>query len=170
MLRLTSRIALSAALSAALLLPAATSAPAGATPIVNGHGQWATPVGTIGFQVSVVALPDGTLQGSGISTNHNETGVHWFHFEVLEYARSGDDVIVMGLIDQAFNAPGFLGTKTVLVIRDDGQGTASQDRALSASGLPTWVTLDLLLNAPPPMVIPPPQFWFPLQSGNFEIH
>jgi len=169
MLKFKNKIAVSLALSAALLTAAAVATPGGSTPILNGHGQWATPIGTIGFEVSAIEMPDGSVQGEGFSTKFDETGAHWFHFEVDEYAYVGEGVIVLGTIDQVFETPPeWLGSKVALAVRDDGSGGSSQDSAISASGLPAWITLDFLLSLPPGL--PPVETWFPLQSGSFTIH
>lgn len=165
---LKNRIALSAALLAPVLLGASAPIPDGATPIVNGHGEWETPIGTVGFEVSVVELPDGTLNGHGLSYLHTEDGNAWFRFEVTEYMFIEGELAVAGLITETFNAPPhFLGSLTVLIIQDNGSSGASADRALSAAGGPPWLTLAQFLSI---SQLPPPEFWFPVANGNFVIH
>jgi hypothetical protein len=136
----------------------------GANPMVNGHGKWETDIGTVGFQVSVGELPDGTINGHGVSTMHTENGNGWFHFDVVDAAPFGDEIAVLGLITKAVNTPPqFLGSLTVLIVRDN-KGNGS-DMALSATGLPSWLTLDNILYGP----TPPPPFRFPLTLGNYKI-
>ena len=137
----------------------------GATPMVNGHGKWETDIGTVGFQVSVGKLPDGTINGHGVSTMHTENGNGWFHFDVIDAAPYGDEIAVLGLITEAVNTPPqFLGSLTVLIIRDN-EGNGS-DMALSAAGIPSFLSLDNILYGPNP----PPPFRFPLAHGNYKIH
>jgi hypothetical protein len=137
----------------------------GANPIVNGHGNWETEIGTVGFQVSVVELPDGTISGRGVSTMRAENGNGWFHFDVVDAAPYGDEIAVLGLITDAVNTPPrFLGSLTVLIIKDN-EGNGS-DMALSAAGLPPWLSLDDILYGP----MSPPPFRFPLAHGNYKTH
>ena len=137
----------------------------GANPIVNGHGKWETEMGTVGFQVSVVELPDGTINGHGVSTMHTENGNGWFHFDVVDAAPYGDEIAVLGLITDAVNSPPqFVGSLTVLIIKDNERN--SSDMALSGSGLPPWLTLDNILYGPNP----PPPFRFTLANGNYKLH
>ena len=137
----------------------------GANPIVNGRGTWETAIGTVGFQVFVVELPDGTINGHGVSTMHAENGNGWFHFDVVDAAPYGDEIAVLGLITDAVNTPPqFLGSLTVLIIKDN-EGNGS-DMALSAAGLPPWLSLDNILYGPNP----PPPFRFPLAHGNYQMH
>jgi hypothetical protein len=137
----------------------------GASPIVQGHGNWETQIGTIGFQVSVVELPDGTIDGHGVSTMHAESGNAWFHFDVVDAAPYGDEIAVLGLITDAVNSPPqFVGSLTVLIIKDNERNTP--DMALSAAGLPPFLSLDNILYGPNP----PPPFRFPLAHGNYEMH
>ena len=137
----------------------------GANPIVNGRGTWETAIGTVGFQVSVVELPDGTINGHGVSTLHTENGNAWFHFDVVDAAPYGDEIAVLGLITDAVNTPPqFLGSLTMLIIKDnEGNGP---DMALSAAGLPPWLSLDAILYGP----MPPPDSRFPLAHGNYRMH
>ena len=137
----------------------------GANPMVNGHGNWETDIGTVGFQVSVGELPDGTIHGRGVSTMHTENGNGWFHFDVVDAAPYGDEFAVLGLITDTVNTPPqFPGSLTVLIIRDNG-GNGS-DMALSAAGLPSFLTLDAILYGP----MSPPPFRFPVAHGNYKIH
>lgn len=164
MLKLTGTIALSAALSAALLLGVATAATGKATPIVNGQGNWETTIGTVGFEVSLVELPDGSLQGRGTSYLHGEDGIGWFHFEVLDYMDLGGDILIRGVITKTFNSGNIVeGSLTALVVRDNGNGGGPPDGALSASGLPPFVTIEQIAASLPP-------FRFPLAVGDFRIH
>ena len=165
MLKSIGAIALSSTLSAAVLIGAPTPSGNEGTPIVNGHGEWETGIGTVGFQVSLVELPGGSLQGHGVSYLHSESGNGWFHFEVTEYAFVGDELAVAGIITETFNTPPqFLGSLTVLIIQDNDGNGALPDKALSASGLPPSLSLDDILNGPPP------DLRFPLAHGNFQIH
>jgi hypothetical protein len=140
----------------------------GANPLVNGRGQWETNIGTVGFQVSVGERPDGTIQGRGVSTMHAVNGNGWFHFDVVDaapYLVHGDEIAVLGLITDAVNTPPqFPGSQVVLIIRDNG-GNGS-DMALSAAGLPTWLSLDDILYGP----MAPPPFRFPVAHGNYKMH
>ena len=137
----------------------------GASPIVQGHGNWETQIGTIGFQVSVVELPDGTIDGHGVSTMHAESGNAWFHFDVVDAAPYGDEIAVLGLITDAVNSPPqFVGSLTVLIIKDNESSTPGT--ALSAAGLPPFLSLDNILYGPNP----PPPFRFSLAHGNYEMH
>jgi hypothetical protein len=137
----------------------------GANPIVQGHGNWETQIGIVGFQVSVIELPDGTINGHGMSTMHAESGNGWFHFDVVDAAPYGDEIAVLGLITDAVNTPPqFLGSLTMLIIKDN-EGNGS-DTALSAAGLPPWLSLDAILYGP----MPPPDFRFPLAHGNYRMH
>lgn len=133
-----------------------------AHPMVNGHGTWETQIGTVGFQVSVVELPDGTIHGHGVSTMHTENGNAWFHFEVVDAAPYGDEFAVLGLITDTFNSPPqLLGSQTMLIIQDNGSN--GSDMVLSGF-LPPWLSLDEILNGPPPSLR------FPLAHGNFTLH
>ena len=137
----------------------------GASPIVNGHGTWETQIGTVGFQVSVVELPDGTINGHGVSTMHTESGNAWFHFDVVDATPYGDEIAVLGLITDAVNSPPqFVGSLTVLIIKDN-EGNGS-DMALSGAGIPPWLSLEDILYGPNP----PPPFRFPLGIGNYKVH
>ena len=137
----------------------------GANPIVQGHGNWETQIGTVGFQVSVVELPDGTINGHGVSTMHAESGNAWFHFDVVDAAPYGDEIAVLGLITDAVNSPPrFVGSLTVLIIKDNDRNRS--DMALSAAGLPPWLSLDDILYGPNS----PPPFRFPLDHGNYKMH
>jgi hypothetical protein len=167
MSKLASTVSLTAALSAAVLLGAASPSPVAGHPIVTGHGQWEIPAGTVGFQISLVELPDGSLNGHGLSTLHSASGNAWFHFVVTEYQYVGDELAVAGLIVDTFNTPpNFLGSQTILLVQDNGSGGAP-DKAISASGIPPSFSLAQVLSLIPP---PPPEFWFPLAGGNFKIH
>jgi hypothetical protein len=136
-----------------------------ANPMVNGKGTWETQIGTVGFQVSVVELPDGTIHGQGVSTMHTESGNAWFHFEVLDAAPYGEEFAVLGLITDTFNSPPqFLGSLTMLIIQDNEPN--GSDMVLSGAGLPPWLTLDDILYGPNP----PPSLRFPLAHGNFTLH
>jgi hypothetical protein len=136
----------------------------GANPIVNGRGTWENPIGTVGFQVSVVELPDGTFNGHGVSTLHTENGNAWFHFDVVDAAPYGDEIAVLGLITDVVNTPpGFLDSQMLLIIRDnEGNGP---DMALSAARIPPTLELDFILEN-----MPIPDFRFPLAHGNYKIH
>jgi hypothetical protein len=135
----------------------------GASPTVNGHGTWETQIGTVGFQVSVVELPDGTINGHGVSTMHAENGNGWFHFDVVDAAPYGDEIAVLGLITDAVNTPpNFLDSQVLLIIKDN-EGNGS-DMALSAAGLPPTLELDFILE-----FMPIPDFRFPLAHGNYTI-
>lgn len=137
----------------------------GATPIVNGHGNWATGMGTVGFQVSVVEFPDGTINGHGMSTMQSENGNGWVHFNVVDAAPYGDEIAVLGLITDAVNAPlQFIGSLTVLIIRDNGRNES--DMALSGAGLPPSLSLDNILYGP----TPPPSSRLAVAHGNFMVH
>ena len=137
----------------------------GANPIVQGHGSWETQIGTVGFQVSVVELPDGTITGHGVSTMHAASGNAWFHFDVVDAAPYGDEIAVLGLITDAVNSPPqFVGSLTVLIINDDERN--GSDMALSGAGLPPWLSLGDILYGPNP----PPPFRFPLAHGNYKMH
>jgi hypothetical protein len=137
----------------------------GANPIVNGRGTWEIDMGTVGFQVSVVELPDGTFNGHGVSTLHTENGNAWFHFDVVEAAPFGDEIAVLGLITDAVNSPpNFVGSKTALIIMDNQRN--GSDTALSAAGLPPFLSLDNILYGPNP----PPPFRFTLTHGNYKMH
>ena len=137
----------------------------GANPIVKGHGKWETEIGTVGFQVSVVELPDGTINGHGVSTMHAESGNAWFHFDVIDAAPYGDEIAVLGLITDAVNSPPqFVGSLTVLIIMDNERN--GSDTALSGAGIPPWLSLDDILYGPNP----PPPFRFPLAHGNYKMH
>lgn len=174
MLKLTRSIAMSfTAVSAALLLGAAAPSAGGASPIVSGHGNWVIPGGDIvSFQVSVVELPNGAINGHGVSYRRGPNGLSWIHFEVIEYAYFGGEVAVLGVITEVFNTPATIpvGSLTALLVQDNGNGGSAPDRAVSAVGLPTFLTLAQILNTPPPLGPPPPEFWFPLAHGNFQMH
>jgi hypothetical protein len=168
MFKLAGTLALTTALSAALLIGSATSSPGGADPIFTGHGQWETPIG-VSFQVHLIELPDGSVKGKGSSSLHGANGVGWFHFDVTEYMYVGDELAVAGIVTKVFNTPpGFEGSLTVLIVQDNGSGGATPDKAISATGLPPFLTLAQILNGPNPP--PPPELWFPLAGGNFTIH
>ena len=137
----------------------------GANPVVKGHGKWEIDIGTVGFQVSVGELPDGTINGHGVSTLHTENGNAWFHFDVVDAAPYGDEIAVLGLITDAVNSPPqFVGSLTMLIIKDNERN--GTDMALSGAGIPPFLSLDDILygpNAPPP-------FRFPLAHGNYKMH
>jgi hypothetical protein len=136
----------------------------GANPIVNGHGSWETAIGTVGFQVSVRELPDGTINGHGVSTMHAENGNGWFHFDVVDAAPYGDEIAVLGLITDAVNTPpNFLDSQMLLIIKDN-EGNGS-DMALSSAGLPPTLELDFILE-----FMDIPDFRFPVAHGNYKIH
>jgi hypothetical protein len=170
MLKLTSTIALSAALSAAVLLGGATPTTAGTptctdTSILTGGGSWETPIGTVGFNVSVIERIDGSFRGSGMSYLHNESGISWFHFKVTGCTFVGDEILVVGRITRTFNVPPRIavGSLTALLVQDNGSGGAVPDMVLSASGLPPFLTIDQIAAGLPP-------FRFPLATGNFRIY
>lgn len=175
MLKLLVTIVSLAALSAAVLMGSpAPSAPDG-TPVVTGQGKWLIPTGdVVGFEVSVVELPDGTLQGGGRSSKTGAAGNGWFQYDVVDYCFVGDEIFVIGIIDEVMNAPAdWVGSWTVLGIQDNGSGGAL-DRSISSSGIPSFITLEqikALLNSPPDQGGPPPaDSWFPHFAGNFVIH
>ena len=168
MLKLTRNIALSAAaLSVAVLLGAAAPLPSQATPVVNGMGAFVAGDGsTIAFQVHLVQLPDGSLNGSGSSSRKGGPGGNsWFQFDVIDSMPSGNDLVVLGVITETKGAPFPVGSLTALMIQDNGQGGGTPDKMLSGSGLPSSVTIEQVLAS-----IPPSNFWAPLASGNFVIH
>ena len=137
----------------------------GAKPIVNGRGTWENPIGTVGFQVSVVELPDGTFNGHGVSTLHTDNGNAWFHFDVVDAAPYGEEIAVLGLITDAVNSPpNFPGSLTVLIIKDNQRN--GSDTSLSGAGIPPFLSLDDILYGPNP----PPPFRFTLTHGNYKMH
>jgi hypothetical protein len=168
MLKLTRSIALSvAALSVAVLLGAAAPPPSEATPVVNGMGAFVAADGsTIAFQVHLVQLPDGSFNGSGVSSRKGGPGGNsWFKFDVIDSMPSGSDQAVLGVITETMGAPFPVGSLTALMIQDNGQGGGTPDKMLSGSGLPSFVTIEQVLAS-----IPPSTAWAPLASGDFVIH
>ena len=168
MLKLTRSIALSvAALSITVLLGAAAPPSSGAMPVVTGMGAFTAPDGsTISFQVHLVQLPDGSLNGSGISSRKGGPGGNsWFKFDVIDSAATGNELVVLGVITETMGAPFPVGSLTALMIQDNGQGGGTPDKMLSGSGLPSSVTIEEVLAK-----IPPSTFWTPLASGDFVIH
>jgi hypothetical protein len=170
MSKLTQRLSLSAlCLAGAALLAAAAPPSNGATPILNGHGNWLAPDGaTLGFQVNVVQLPSGEFHGSGRSyrrANNDADGS--FKFEVLDAMTWDGDQAVLGVITDTVNTPPHIavGTLVALLVQDNGQGGGMTDKAISASGLPSFLTLADILPSAPPM-----SEWPSLEAGNFVVH
>jgi hypothetical protein len=168
MLKLTSTLLIAAGLSAVTLF--AAPATTNGNPILTGHGNWEIPGGTVGFQVSVVELPDGSFNGHGVSTLHGATGNAWFHFEVVEAFPVGEAIGVIGIITDTHNTPPhWEGAWNALVIQDNGNGGGPDDRAFSAAGAPSSLPIEVV-RAFVLGTAGPPEDWFAVTGGNFTVH
>lgn len=169
--KLTRTIVLSAALLLSALLagsPTSSASPSpvrSGGPVLTGSGAWETPIGTVGFQVSLTEQGNGSLCGSGRSYLLGENGFSMFRFDVCDYLYVGNEILVLGLITDTFNTPPNIavGSLTALVVQDNGSGNGVTDMAISASGLPPFLTIEDLAATLPP-------FRFSLGSGNFTAH
>jgi hypothetical protein len=94
------------------------------TPIVTGGGHWLIPGGdTVGYAVSVVRLPDGSISGKGHSYLHSVNGNAGVEFDVVDCFPIGDELFVLSTITQTQGAPDIdLGSWALLAIQDNGSG------------------------------------------------
>ena len=65
-------------------------------------------------------------------------------------------------------SPVEVGAWALLAIQDNGSGQGSPDKATSATGLPSFLTLEQIKQFI--QGAPAPDDWFPLVGGNFTIH
>jgi hypothetical protein len=182
MMRFTSRWILSAAVSTALLLGAvatshAQAVGAGGTPIVNGGGHWVVSAAgdTVGYNVTVVQLPDGSISGKGGSYFHSVSGNAGIQFDVVDVVYVGEELFVLSRITQAHGVQVELGSWALLAIQDNGDGQGLPDKAVSDTGnIPSFVPIEVIQQivtlSPEDGGPPGPDMWFPLAGGNFTIH
>ena len=163
---LTFNLALPAALTAVMLLGAATPAPTQAQPIVTGDGEITnTAVGPVAVELSLIHLPNGSLNGQGM-TSFAATG-GWVTFDLTSYMFVDGKLCMAGSVLSGFAAPPnyFVGATVVFCLEDGGDG-AGMDKMAGAAGPPGLTIQQVIALVGPP----PPQAYQPVVAGNFKIH
>ena len=186
-MKLTSRFAMCAVVSAAVLLGGAATShgqqeqPA-ASKIANGNGVTGTPSeGLRTFSFSLVELPDGSLQGHGVL--HNQVPQATVRFDIPSYTVVDDVLLMAGPITQVVGdnvPPQFFVTATFFfAVRDGGNGDGAIDEISLANVAPIpGLTIDEILfhlcvmnppcNPNDPVVLPP-DVVLPITAGNIKV-
>ncbi len=178
-MKLTSRFAMCAAVSAAVLLGGA--AQAAALKIANGNGVTGTPSeGLRTFSFSLVELPNGSLQGHGVI--HDQVFEASTHFDITSYTVVEDILLMAGPITAVSdNVPPnfFVGATFFFAVRDGGHGGQAIDEISLANSAPIpGLTIDEILfllcvmnpncNPNDPIVLPP-DIVLPITAGNIKV-
>lgn len=166
-MKFSSRFAVRAALSAALVLGAAAPTQAQATPIAIGHGSW------IGanqmehwIEFSLVQRPNGSVCGHAIGF---EPATHAFiYIQLNSFMFAGDTLMVAGRIAVAINMPPQypVGGTSFFAVNDNTgapDGFAGLGQVPPQFGNLTIQQIYALIGSPPP------QAFAPLTTGNIRI-
>ena len=178
-MKLTSRFAMCAAVSAAVLLGGA--AQAAALKIANGNGVTGTPgEGLRTFSFSLVELPNGSLQGHGVI--HDQVFEASTHFDITSYTVVDDILLMAGPITAVSgNVPPnfFVGATFFFAVRDGGHGGLAIDEISLANSAPIpGLTIDEILFLLCPMnpncnpndpIVLPPDIVLPITAGNIKV-
>ena len=166
-MKLTSKIAVCAVVSAAFLLGAAAPSHAQATPIGNGQGLTGDPGPDLRtFSFSVVELPNGSVTGHGQVFDHGLN--FWVHFNITSFMFIDDMLLMAGPVTKAVNAPNFtIGATFFFAVKDGGKGKSSIDEISLVSVAPPNLTIQEIISFIGP---PPPEIIKPISAGNIKIH
>jgi hypothetical protein len=150
-MKLTRKLAISAALTGSLLVTTAALSFAQGTPIANGHLKGGpTPAAPapsiIDLTISLVELPDGSLVGGGKLERKSAGG--WILFDLTSYIFVGDTLYAAGPVTQNHNTPGVWQVgATFFVAINDNDGSADADSFIEG-GVPAEagpVTIEQIL-------------------------
>lgn len=184
-MKLKSRFALCAALSAGVLLAGIATGGAPqvqprAMKIANGNGVTGTPSeGLRLWAFSAVELPNGSVQGHGVI--HDQVLNAFGRFDITSYTVVDDVLLLAGPITAIDdNAPPnfFVGATFFFAVRDGGDGQAIDEISLANAAPIPDLTIDeilALLCAMDPECDPkepsvlPPDLLLPLTAGNIKV-
>ncbi len=178
-MKLTSRFAMCAAVSAAVLLGGAATG--NALKIANGNGVTGTPSeGLRTFSFSLVELPNGSLQGHGVL--HDQVFDASAHFDITSYTVVDDILLMAGPITAVSeNVPPefFVGATFFFAVRDGGNGGQAIDEISAANSAPIpGLTIDEILFFlcvmnpdcdPNDPIVLPPDVVLPITAGNIKV-
>ena len=182
-MRITTRFATCAAISAAVLLAGAATSQGQppALKIANGNGVLGAPSeGFRTFSFSLVELPNGSVQGHGVI--HDQIFDASIHFDITSYTVVEDILLMAGPITAVSdNVPPnfFVGATFFFAARDGGNGGQAIDEISLASSAPIpGLTIDDILfllcvmnpncDTNDPIVLPP-DLLLPIIAGNIKV-
>lgn len=185
-MKITSRFAMCAAISAAVLIGGAATShgqqgqPA-ALKIANGNGVTGTPSeGLRTFSFSLVELPNASLQGHGVI--HDQVFDSSIHFDITSYTVVDDILLMAGPITAVNeNVPPqfFVGATFFFAVRDGGDGGQAIDEISLANSAPIpGLTIDDILFFlcvmnpdcdPSDPIVLPPDVVLPITAGNIKV-
>ncbi|MHC5023262.1 MAG: hypothetical protein ACYTGG_05050 [Planctomycetota bacterium] len=186
-MKLTSRFAVCAAVSAAVLLAGAVTslaqqAQSSALSLAYGNGVTGTPgEGLRTFSFSLVELSNGSLRGHGVI--HDQADGGWLRFEITSYMVVDDILLMAGPITAVHGEgvpPGFfVGATFFFAVRDGGDGRLAIDEISSANAAPIpGLTIDEILALlcsmnpscdPDGPIVLPPDVVLPITAGNIKV-
>lgn len=173
-MKLIRKLAICAALTAAFLFGTAASSYAQASPIVNGHltggASQAGGPAVIDLTLSLVELPNGSLVGSGKSSN-KESGA-WFTYNLTSYMFIGNTFYAAGTITATHNTGGnfAVGDTYFVAVKDNGNGNGPVMDEFIEGHIPGAygpLTIQQIIAIIGP---PPPAIFRQGISGNITLH
>jgi len=165
MRHLTTALVLGAALSATLVLMAATPA----NVLASGSATFPSQtVGPLEMELTLIELPNGKVVGHGRQEAPDVGGYH--EYDITSWAMLGDTLCMAGPITASVNTPFPVGATWVVCVEDNGNGGSGTPDRVATAAAPPGLTIQLILMFFPGFLPPPDSQFQPISAGDITIH